>query len=337
MFTSPNLGLTVWDQPNDDFNHTQLVQNWLSVDNHDHSNGKGVRIGTAGISPQAITQALLANGSVGNAQLQAGAVQGSNIQAGSIGTAQIATGAITGPLIAAGAVGAAALDPNILPVGSVMLWWRPPGSGATPDGFWEAMDGRAWNSISNYWGLTTGNIPDTRGVFAKGADILGGHGTPIGASGGSSSASLAHSHNVLGHTHSIPAHTHGIWPDGGHTHTWMGGLNMWARTNSFPKGTTIIGIQGQSHFNGYFSTYIQGLSGAGSWVPEQDQPGYPGIQHPIQDGQVSMDSAGTHSHGLATGATGGTTGSGTATTDTQLGSTTIDPPWTGLLYIMRCR
>jgi hypothetical protein len=337
MFTSPNLGLTVWDQPNDDFNHTQLVQNWLDVDNHDHSPGKGVPVGTAGIAPQAITQSLLALGAVGNPQLQASAVQSVNIQNGAVGTAQIASGAITGPLLAAGAVGASALDPNIIPVGSVMLWWRPPGSGATPGGFWEAMDGRAWNTISNVWGLTTGNIPDTRGIFAKGADILGSSGPAIGTSGGSSSASLAHTHSVLGHTHSIPAHTHIINFDGSHAHTWMGGLNMWARTNTFAKGTTIVGIQGQSHFNGYFSTYISGLQGSGSWVPEQDQQGVTGLQHPIQDGQLSMDLADNHNHGGATEAFSGTTGSGTANTSTALGSTTIDPPWTGLLYIMRVR
>lgn len=332
MYTSPNLGLTIWDQPQDDFNHSQLLLNWQAIDGHDHSPGKGVQIGTAGLLDASVTQTKLAALSVGTPQLQNGAVATANIAARAVGNAQIAAGAIYGNLIPSGAITAAMLDPTIVPLGAVMLWWRPPNTNTAPGGFWEAMDGRNWSSITNAFNLTTGTIPDTRGIFAKGADPLGVHGPLIGATGGSATANLAHTHGVLGHTHTTPSHNHSISSDGSHTHTWQGGLSVWSRTNCFAIGLTMDDFSNTQRQNTYLSMYIKNLLNTNWDITQQDQ------NLADLDAQVNMDAAGAHNHGGATGNGGGsTTGSSTATTDSQLGSTTVDPPWAGLLYIMRCR
>jgi hypothetical protein len=58
--TTPNLGLIAWTQPSDPYDSEELAENWIKVDQHDHSSGKGKRIGTAGLSDGAITVAKLA-------------------------------------------------------------------------------------------------------------------------------------------------------------------------------------------------------------------------------------------------------------------------------------
>jgi|ERR1039458_4825253 hypothetical protein len=92
MFVSPNLGLVVWDVITDDFLYTDLENNWIAVDQHDHSGGKGVQIGTNGIQNDAITQALLAPNSVGTAQLQDRSVTGIKIALGTITVENLAPG-----------------------------------------------------------------------------------------------------------------------------------------------------------------------------------------------------------------------------------------------------
>jgi hypothetical protein len=57
--TTPKMGLRVWDQLNDPYDHNQLADNWSKVDFHDHSPGRGVPIPTEGISDGAITAAKL--------------------------------------------------------------------------------------------------------------------------------------------------------------------------------------------------------------------------------------------------------------------------------------
>lgn len=329
MFTTPNMGLTIWDQTTDDFNHSQLQINWLEVDRHDHSPGNGTQITSAGLAADSVTNAQIAPNAVGNPNLQATSVATANLQDQAVTTSKIAPGSITGNLIPDGGIAIAKLDPTILPVGAVMLWWRPPGSSATPGGGWEALDGRAWNTVDNAWNLTQGNMPDTRGVFVKGASMTGTPAPAIGATGGSATISLGHTHGVLGHTHTTPDHDHAISSDGSHIHLWQGGLHMGTRTNSFAVGLTMDDFTGRQYQNTFYSMYIMNLLSNPGWLN--------GNQQEI-DGQADMDSAGSHSHGGVTGTGGGSsTGSATASTDSQLGSTTVDPPWVGFVYIMRVR
>lgn len=330
MFTTQNMLLTAWDSDEDDFIPSQLENNWVSVDQHDHSFGKGVQISTGGIAAHAITTGLMAAGSVTNAQIAAGAVQTSNIANQAITNALIAPGAITGNVISPGAITAAALDSTLIPLGQVSLWWRPSGSGAVPGGFWEIMDGRPWNAISNAFGLSTGNIPDMRGLFARGADVNGSVAPGIGTPSGSNTANLAHSHNVISHSHSIPAHAHGISADGSHMHLWQNGLHMSTRTNTFALGINVKdAFSSQIFSNTFYSMYINGLLSNPNWLNGSQQ---------TLDGVADMDNAGSHSHGGATASSGTlTSGATTTTTDSQLGSTSVIPSSVSLLYIMRCR
>jgi hypothetical protein len=59
--TLPKMGLRVWNQQTDPYDHTQLADNWAKVDYHDHSSGKGVQIPTGGIADGAITSPKLAS------------------------------------------------------------------------------------------------------------------------------------------------------------------------------------------------------------------------------------------------------------------------------------
>lgn len=74
MFTSPNMGLTVWNLLSDLFSHVQLENNWIAVDGHNHTTGQGVQIPTGGIANGAITSSKIATGAVGSAQIAAGAI-----------------------------------------------------------------------------------------------------------------------------------------------------------------------------------------------------------------------------------------------------------------------
>jgi hypothetical protein len=59
-FTSPKLGLRVWNLLTDLYDHTQLADNWAKVDYHDHSPGKGVQIPTEGLADGSVTALKLA-------------------------------------------------------------------------------------------------------------------------------------------------------------------------------------------------------------------------------------------------------------------------------------
>jgi len=60
--TSPSMGLKIWNLLADPYDHTQLADNWAKVDQHDHSEGKGVQIPTGGIADGAISFAKLGYG-----------------------------------------------------------------------------------------------------------------------------------------------------------------------------------------------------------------------------------------------------------------------------------
>lgn len=109
MITTPNLGLKVWNLSSDPYNSAQLADNWARVDEHDHTNGKGMQIPTAGIADGAITAPKLASSitttptdnSVSTVKLVDGAVTTGKIADGTIATADMADGAITNDKLAA--------------------------------------------------------------------------------------------------------------------------------------------------------------------------------------------------------------------------------------------
>lgn len=69
--TLPNMGLVTWTANIDNFNHTQLAQNFTNIDNHNHSTGNGVQVGPGGIANLSINTAQLADGSVTDGKVSA--------------------------------------------------------------------------------------------------------------------------------------------------------------------------------------------------------------------------------------------------------------------------
>jgi len=59
---SPKMGLAIWNLVNDKFNHDQLADDFLKLDFHDHSPGRGQQIPTEGLLDGAVTAAKLAPG-----------------------------------------------------------------------------------------------------------------------------------------------------------------------------------------------------------------------------------------------------------------------------------
>jgi len=58
---TPNMGLATWNLLLDPYNFTQLATNWLRLDQHDHTGGRGVQIPMGGIAPGAVGPAQLAS------------------------------------------------------------------------------------------------------------------------------------------------------------------------------------------------------------------------------------------------------------------------------------
>lgn len=56
------MSLKVWNSPSDPYDHEQLADNFLKLDIHDHSQGRGAQIGAAGIQNGAITNLHIAQG-----------------------------------------------------------------------------------------------------------------------------------------------------------------------------------------------------------------------------------------------------------------------------------
>lgn len=189
-----------------------------------------------------------------------------------------------------------------VPVGTVIVWWRPSTATPIPSGYVVA-DGQ---SISNPASPFNGqNVPNLQDKFIRGINtsVLGSYGGPAApASGGSDSHSHGGSTAAAGdHAHTVNAHTHTVSTDGSHDHG--------ALTLGFDS------FQGTSPSN-------QGFDGGLG-------PGATGHNHRIS-------SAGSHNHGAATGSTS----PGTNTAGSHAHGVTTDaqnniPAYIGLLYLIK--
>lgn len=93
--TTSNMGLTAWSSLTDFFNHTQLSANFVAIDEHDHTTGKGVAIPASGIAALAIATSKIADGAVTNPKLATNAVATANITDLNVTTGKLAAGAVT--------------------------------------------------------------------------------------------------------------------------------------------------------------------------------------------------------------------------------------------------
>src|SRR4051812_12951679 len=219
MQVTNDMGLIVWDDLDDPYSHDELAANWIKVDDHDHTGppNNGKQIPQGGLAPDSVTDLELAPDSVT--------------------TVEIRNHTILGEDIADGAIGANQLDQNLfsalVPLGSVIPWYRPNPSFPVPYG-WELCDGGTLAPPNHDWdGAGTVNIPDLTDRFIIGA----GGGVAERATGGSNSHTWDHVHTIPNHTHNIDSHTHtvnqhqhgvdghahSISQDGVHRHTFCGG------------------------------------------------------------------------------------------------------------------
>lgn len=117
------MGLYVWQNGEDPYDHDDLASNFIQINNHDHSgSGKGVQIPTAGIANGAITEGKLAGDSVTTPKIANGAVTGIKIPSdsitlahmtnASIGTSELVDLSVTTEKLAPNAVTGTKLAPN---------------------------------------------------------------------------------------------------------------------------------------------------------------------------------------------------------------------------------
>lgn len=333
MAVTGNMGLTIWDLPDDQFNHSLLANNLQAIDQHTHEAGKGPQIPSGGIANSAVITAKIADLGVTTPKLADLGVTQPKLAKPAVGTPELFDSSVTNAKIAAGAISADKLDPSMIPIGQCILWLRADATVPLPGNFWEHLDGRAWSAVTNKMGpggaqLNTGTMPDTRNAFPLGAATTGtGAGVAtapaIGQAGGSHTYALNHAHGVTAHAHTVPGHnhaqtdhTHGIAGDGNHNH------------NMFSRQTKTLALGGSTGDSSFLQTlYVAGFNAGGD--------------------NASVPGGGAHSHGGGTFGAGamltGTQGafattSDASTTDSQLSATQdIRPRYVGFLILCRVR
>lgn len=87
------MELVLWDL-SDKFNYTQLQGNWIKVDDHDHTPGKGLLIPAGGLAPNAVLTPNLINEAVTTGKIAVGAVTADRIGDGEVTTPKLVDGAV---------------------------------------------------------------------------------------------------------------------------------------------------------------------------------------------------------------------------------------------------
>lgn len=325
MFTTPNMALTAWDLGSDPYDHSQLASNFSKIDDHDHTVGNGVQIPSAGIADLAITGSKIAANAINPlTHIPVASIPQSRLLNDSVGAVQLQDNSVDTGAIIAGAITADKLDPNILPIGTVLMWYRADSAVLAPTG-WEVMDGRAWSTITNKLGAggvqwNTGNIPNMANKFPLGAALAGTGTTPsvppaIGAVNGQHERDISHTHTAQPHSHVVDAHVHGIASDGAHSHTFTGfsgAGNLFTRDVGMPRAE---GTRQALYLPGHNSNSAQGSN--------VDTP---------------MTAVAAHAHGGSTGSASPATSAVTETINSWAsGNLDFRPAHVGLLFIMKVR
>lgn len=327
MFITPFMGLTAWDLGEDPYDHSQLATNFSALDGHDHTSSKGKQIPTEGIVNEAIDSTKLGNNAVNPlVHIPADSIPQSRLAVDSVGRPQLQDDAVGTAEVEDFAITLDKIDPSVLPIGMVVMWYRAD-SAVLPPTNWEVMDGRPWSTISNSLGAggtqwNTGNIPNMSNKFPLGSALAGTGVGPtlppdMGAVAGQHERDLSHTHTTVAHSHSVDAHSHSISSDGGHSHRFV------ANT---PGGSSLRNI---------FSRDVGVPKAEGSrqalYVQEHNLNGFAG-----SDVELPMESIGGHSHGGGTGSSGAGTNSATVTINNGLtGNRDLRPAHVGLLFLMK--
>lgn len=327
MFVTPNMGLTAWDLGADPYDHAQLAANFAAIDSHDHTAGHGIQIPTDGILNAAITAAKLAGNAVVPAtHIAPDSIPQSRLADNSVGPAELQDNSVDSAAIVNGAITADKLEATVLPLGTVVMWYRADTAVLPPVG-WEVMDGRAWSSITNKLGaggvaVTTGNIPNMANKFPLGAALAGtgtGPSSPpaIGATGGQHERDLSHSHTAQSHSHVVDAHAHTIAPDGAHSHSFVAEPGS-IPTHAFTRDVGVPRSEGTRQ-----ALYVPGHNSNSSLGSNVVTP---------------LTTEPAHDHGGVTGLSSAGTNAVTETINAWAsGSLDFRPTHVGLLFLMKVR
>jgi hypothetical protein len=327
MFTTPNMGLTAWDLGTDPYDHAQLATNFAAIDSHDHTTGKGLQIPTDGILNSAITSAKLAgNAVVPTTHIPVDSIPQSRLQDNSVGAGELQDNSVDTAAIIAGAVTADKLDGTVVPIGTVVMWYRADTSVLPPSG-WEVMDGRAWSTITNKMGAggtpwITGNIPNMFNKFPLGAALVGtgtATTTPpgIGGVGGQHERDLSHTHVAQPHSHTVDAHQHAISADGAHKHSFVAQPGS-VLTDAYTRDVGVPRAEGTRQ-----ALYVPGHNSNSSLGSNVQTP---------------LNTVADHSHTGATGAATSGTSSVAATINSWAsGNLDFRPAHVGLLFLMKVK
>lgn len=330
---TPNLGLSIWDKGTDTYNHSQLANNFVKIDRHDHSPGLGNRIPESGlkdgavsnvkIQDNAVTPNKIPNDSLTQDKLAEDSIGNSELQNASVATANIQDGAVTG----------AKLDGNIIPLGIIVPWFRRDSSVSIPNG-WIACEGQPWSTIANDLGINSGNVPDLRNRFVLGATTGASGAGPddapnAGSTGGSNTANFNHAHSIGDHSHTVPNHAHGISVQPSHTHRFWS-INYNTNASYLTEGAQrTTGVSSASASSGLQAFFVPGLNSGGRGSSDDG-----GVAAPM-----GPDEGPTHNHGGSTAGSGAitTSSAGAQNTTSALGNTDVRPRFIGLIHIMKVK
>jgi hypothetical protein len=305
-YNTANMGLRAWDEGDDLYSHGELATNFVTIDQHDHTAGKGVRLVTGSYTDRSVTRIKIALGAVGADEIEDGVI------------------------------GSDKLTEGIVPLGIVDFWYRQSPTEDVPTGY-EICDGRPWSTITNDLGYTTGNIPDLIDKF-----VLGAHPTAtpaIGGTGGSNTVDLSHTHTVTSHTHGVPAHAHTVPAHShgvnGHTHSIpsQAGLRF-LDDGGNPQTLAQRGVPEGGGANRQFA-YVPNLNSGNDPSKNADMTAHD------HGGATGSATSATSSVGLTTNTDGATTSDPASPTTggpaPSLAVVNVRPAWVGLLPIMRVR
>ncbi len=180
-------------------------ENWTGSNSVQVSDGLfNVRLGSLTPIPRTVV--------TGNNQLWLGiSVSADNemtprIQLSSVPVSELAKtvpdGSVTSEKIADGTIQTIDLAPNVIvPVGTVISWWRANGNTPLPSSEWAIADGSVVNDpTSPLHGQTLPNLTDRF--------VMGVTAANIGQAGGTNTLNLSHRHITDNHAHEIPGHSH---------------------------------------------------------------------------------------------------------------------------------
>lgn len=324
---------------------------WSSV-----SGQEGGIPGTKISNDNALISNQIQDGAIATADIGALQVTNAKLAADSVTTAKIADLQVTGTKIA----------DNVLPLGSVIDWYRVTSGTFVPTG-WAVCDGSLWNDIDNHMGaskakLTTGNIPNLIGKVTVGARLTvasggsGGAADGTGSTNGDAYANAPGIGGTGGSNATIPGHGHAhtiaVSTENSHTHpitVASGGSHSHPVNVASSSGNTGL-AGGHSHTAGGDAAFVVQLTAGNvtGFLVNYRNAGYDSafayqyataqadhrhsvtIDNSAEHGHSASSTAGAgHSHGI-TGTVGANNTNGDSPVD-------VRPAHVGLLKIMKVK